>query len=107
MLLAEDNHPRRLGPAKDALARLLNEKGVTDMFIALVHIDLFFQPSLFPMSREHGLVVDFEEEKQRIIDLLQATLGDSWKLLCPYCFRVTPLRDFPFLRLLCFVFCFP
>ncbi|KAF7122752.1 hypothetical protein CNMCM5793_000862 [Aspergillus hiratsukae] len=84
MLLAEDNHPRRLGPAKDALARLLNEKSVTDMFIEIVNIDLCFQPSLFPMSREHGLVVGFQEGKQRIIDLLQATLGDSWRLLCPF-----------------------
>lgn len=84
MLLAADNHPRRLGPVKDALARLLNEKGVTDMFIEIVNRDLCFQPSLFPLSSDHGQVVGFEEGKQTIIDLLQATLGDNWKLLCPF-----------------------
>ncbi|EAW19981.1 uncharacterized protein NFIA_096010 [Aspergillus fischeri NRRL 181] len=84
ILLAADDHPRRLGPAKDDLARLLNERGITDMFVEIVNIDLCFKPSLFPMPPEHGLVVGFEEGKQRIIDLLQARLGDNWRLLCPF-----------------------
>ncbi|KAF4222009.1 hypothetical protein CNMCM6805_002019 [Aspergillus fumigatiaffinis] len=80
MLLAEDNPPRRLGPANDALARLLNEKGVTDTFIEIVNIDLCFQPSLFPMSGEHGLVVGFQEGKQRIINIFKQRLQTAGNL---------------------------
>ncbi|GIC91428.1 uncharacterized protein Aud_007871 [Aspergillus udagawae] len=84
ILLAADDHPRRFGPAKDDLTRLLNERGITDMFVEIVNIDLCFQPSLFPMPPDHGLVVGFEEGKQSILDLLQSTLGNNWRLLCPF-----------------------
>jgi hypothetical protein len=80
MLLAEDNPPRRLGPANDALARLLNEKGVTDTFIEIVNIDLCIQPSLLPMSGEHGLVVGFQEGKQRIINIFKQRLQTAGNL---------------------------
>ncbi|GIK04965.1 hypothetical protein Aspvir_009064 [Aspergillus viridinutans] len=84
ILLAADDHPRRFGPAKDDLARLLNERGITDMFVEIVNIDLCFQPSLFPMPPDPGLVVGFEEGKHSIINLIQSTLGNNWRLLCPF-----------------------
>ncbi|PKX90201.1 uncharacterized protein P174DRAFT_424390 [Aspergillus novofumigatus IBT 16806] len=84
MLLAADDHPSHLGPAKDDLAGLLHERGITDMFVEMVNVDLCFQPSLFPMSPDHGLVVGFEEGKQRIIDLIQGTLKNNWRILCPF-----------------------
>jgi hypothetical protein len=88
MLLAAGDHPTLLGLVKDGLARLLHERGITDMFVEMGNIDPCFQPSLFPMSPDHGLVVSFEEGMQRIIGLIQATSGNNWRLLCPNVGRV-------------------
>ncbi|KAF4211006.1 hypothetical protein CNMCM8980_002922 [Aspergillus fumigatiaffinis] len=84
MLLAAGDHPALLGLVKDGLARLLHERGITAMFVEMVIIDPCFQPSLFPMSPDHGLVVNFEEGMQRIIGLIQATSGNNWRLLYPF-----------------------
>jgi hypothetical protein len=88
MLLAAGDRPTLLGLVKDGLARLLHERGITDMFVEMGNIDPCFQPSLFPMSPDHGLVVSFEEGMQRIIGLIQATSGNNWRLLCPNVGRV-------------------
>jgi hypothetical protein len=47
MLLAANDHPTLLSPVKDGLARLLHERGITDMFVEMVNIDLDFNRRCF------------------------------------------------------------
>lgn len=84
ILRAEDHTPAQLSPAKDDILELLRGKGILNIEVEIINIDLCFCPSVFVLSSCHPIVIAFENTKDEIIEILHHDLGSNWNVLCPF-----------------------
>ena len=83
-LRRDDEMPPRLEPVQGDLVKFLLEKGIDDVHVEIVNLDLCFSPSLFPLHPQAPIVIGFDRIKSHLVDILQQTLSSSWRLLCPF-----------------------
>lgn len=83
-LRAEHDVSIQLDTVKDDLLGLLRLKGIQNIHVEVVNIDLCFGPSIFPIMPQHPIVTIFENTKDQIIQVLNNNLGSKWTVLCPF-----------------------
>lgn len=83
-LRAEHDVSIQLDTVKDDLLGLLYLRGIQNIHVELVNIDLCFGPSIFPIMPQHPIVTIFENTKDQIIQVLNNNLGSKWTVLCPF-----------------------
>lgn len=83
-LRAEHDVSIQLDTIKDDLLGLLHLKGIQNIHIEVVNIDLCFGPSIFPILPRHPILAIFEDTKDQIIQVLNNNLGSKWNILCPF-----------------------
>lgn len=84
VLQAEHGVSIQLDAVKDDLLGLLHLRGIQDMHVEVVNIDLCFGPSIFPILPQHPILTIFENTKDQVIEILNNNLGSKWNVLCPF-----------------------
>jgi hypothetical protein len=78
-----------LDPIKDDIVRLFRQQKV-NAHVQVISSKLCHRPSAFFIASTHPLVIAYERTKHNIVELLNNTIGNKWRLLCP--FHVGPMR---------------
>ncbi|KAJ0419604.1 hypothetical protein BJY00DRAFT_324190 [Aspergillus carlsbadensis] len=73
--------PRRLGPIKDGVARILLQKGIVGVDVELVFLDKCFRPSLFSILSGDPAVRVYSAAGEDILALVKSKLGREWSIL--------------------------
>ncbi|OAX79184.1 hypothetical protein ACJ72_06498 [Emergomyces africanus] len=56
-------------------------RGLQDIHVDIVHRDLSYKPSLFPISPTDPTTAIYERIKPELLEILKGSLGSSWKLM--------------------------
>lgn len=70
--------PKRLGPARDEIHRLMTLKGIDDVHVEIVFLDMCFRPSLFSISKDDMATAAYETAKRSIMQFINSELPMKW-----------------------------
>ncbi|KAJ5257869.1 hypothetical protein N7497_000827 [Penicillium chrysogenum] len=72
-----------LGPVKDQIVKLFRQHKVNS-HVEVISGRLCHRPSVYFIASTHPLVIAYERTKRNIVELLNKTIGNEWRLLCPF-----------------------
>ncbi|CAG8890772.1 unnamed protein product [Penicillium egyptiacum] len=72
-----------LGPIKDDIVGLFRQHKI-NAHVQVVSSKHCHRPSVFFIASTHPLVIAYERTKRNIVKLLNQTIGNKWRLLCPF-----------------------
>ncbi|RMJ27304.1 hypothetical protein PHISP_01818 [Aspergillus sp. HF37] len=67
--------------AKDSVRDLLIREGHQSVQVEIVHRDLCFQPSFFPVQPSDMAALAYEKTKSKLLGLVNRNLGSAWAVL--------------------------